>query len=66
MNCKYIDTAKTSIGLNAAFKALIDMGNQQGDEAHETLNRSTFARDGRLEVNFDAEFVKIVLKSNGK
>lgn len=44
---------------NAAFHALIEIGNQQGDAAYDALKQSVLARDGRSEADFDAlEFLK--------
>ncbi len=44
---------------SAAFKALIEMGIQEGDAAYDTLKRAVLARDGRSEADFDAlEFLK--------
>lgn len=42
-----------------AFKALIDMGGQQSDEAYETLKRAVLSRAGRSEADFASlEFAK--------
>jgi|694.fasta_scaffold145894_2 HEAT repeat protein len=44
---------------NAAFKALIDMDNQEGDEAYEMLKSSVLSRNGRSEADFEAlDFAK--------
>jgi HEAT repeat protein len=44
---------------NAAFKALIEMSNQQSDEAYEALKSSVLSRNGRSEADFEAlDFAK--------
>jgi hypothetical protein len=44
---------------NAAFKALIEMSNQQSDEAYEVLKSLVLSRNGRSEADFEAlDFAK--------